>query len=241
MRRKKPSIAVVIPVYNPPSLFWPFVTRLRRALQHPLIVVNDGSSDTFAGRFADLAALPGTTVLIHPRNRGKGAALKTAMVHIRTKLPDVAGIVTVDADGQHEVTDIRACLTKAVRKPDHFLIGTRLPRKQMPMRSRTGNAATRIILRVLHRMFVRDTQSGLRYIPKSLMAACELSTFDKYDFELDMIIRAIQSRIPYAEFPIRPIYINRNRASHFKVVKDSLFVAQVFVYHLRNPKTKARK
>lgn len=232
---KSAVIPIVIPVYNPPELFVPFVKRLRKAISPPIIVVNDGSSAPFRSMFTAINQLPDTMVIGYRKNAGKGAALKYAMRHLRQYASDLSGIITVDADGQHETDDVRTCLAAAKKNPYTLLIGTRLPRKHMPLRSRTGNALTRTFLYLLHRFYVKDTQSGLRYIPTSLMSLCEASTYNAYDFELDMIIRALRTHIAIGEFPMRPIYINKNKSSHFKSVKDSLFVARVFYHHFRTP------
>lgn len=229
------SIHIVIPVYNPPDLFWTFFRRLRTSVRGHILIVNDGSDSGFSRQFDRLSAYANTTVITHDRNRGKGAALKTAMSYLRKNHPGTHGILTVDADGQHETDDIASCLSLARKEKHTFIIGTRLPRTMMPIRSRTGNALTRMFLYLLHGRFVRDTQSGLRYIPISLMELCEISVFDKYDFELDMIILALRGNIPVRQIPMRPIYINRNKSSHFRTASDSWYVAKVFWHRLRHP------
>lgn len=236
MKRQRTPVPVVIPVYNPPALFEEYIRSLRRAIETPIIVVNDGSSPPFDPLFAAIARLPGTTVLRHTVNRGKGAALKTAMTHTLALASLPSGIVTVDADGQHAISDVEKTLAMVDRSADSLLIGSRFDRIRMPAKSRFGNALTRSALRVFHGRMVFDTQSGLRYIPLPLMHLCISSVFDRYDFELDMIVHAVRARIPIAEFPIETIYINRNRASHFKSVNDSMHVAKVFWHHLVTPK-----
>jgi glycosyltransferase involved in cell wall biosynthesis len=225
-------IPVVIPVYNPPTQFVPFVRTLRKKSDAPLIIINDGSGEDFRSLFRSLQHLSDTFILTHNRNKGKGAALKTAMQHILHTMPDAIGIITADADGQHVSNDIIACDALARILPPTLLIGTRVERTNMPLTSRTGNTLTRAALRILHGKHVGDTQSGLRYVPSILMEHSVKSIFDKYDFELDMLILAIQEHIPIVEFPIETIYINKNKASHFKTLKDSLYVARVFTHHL---------
>ncbi len=230
---KKPSvIPVVIPVYNPPGEFEPFVDSLRKNHTAPIVIVNDGSHPSFNPLFRRLVRSYEASLLVHTKNKGKGAALKTAMQHILRTMPEAGGIITADADGQHVAHDILICDALARKSATAFLIGTRVTRSNMPLKSRTGNALTRGFLRLLHGTHVGDTQSGLRYIPAGLMEQCVGSVFDKYDFELDMIVQAINAGIPIVEFPIETIYLNKNRASHYKILKDSWYVARVFVHHL---------
>ena len=103
-----PDIVAVVPAYNPGEALLRLVDALRGRLS--LLVVDDGSED--ASVFERLPEGEGVTVLAHAANRGKGAALKTAFRHVVDR-PDAAGVVTVDADGQHLPADalkVAACL-----------------------------------------------------------------------------------------------------------------------------------
>ena len=226
-------IPIVIPVYNPPDQFGPFVRNLRRMTDEPIIIINDGSHDRFIRHFALLSKLTRTTILTHQTNKGKGAALKTAMHHLVRAMPRALGIITADADGQHVPSDILVCEQLAKNKQSSLIIGTRVSRKNMPLKSRAGNAITRSVLHLLHNRRINDTQSGLRYIPLPLIKDCLSSIFNKYDFELDMLIRASRAKIPIIEFPIETIYLNNNRASHYKAFTDSWYVANVFMHYAK--------
>lgn len=227
-----PVIPVVVPVYNPPIQFAPFIRSLQENTSAPIILINDGSDKKFSSLFHSLGTHRRTKLITHEVNKGKGAALKTAMRYVSEYEKQSIGIITADADGQHITSDILACERIAKERHPALIIGARVDRARMPLRSRFGNAVTRTALQALHRQYVLDTQSGLRYIPKDLFAACGLSKFDKYDFELDMIIHAVKARIPIVEYPIQTIYINHNKASHYKLIKDTAYVAQVFFHHL---------
>lgn len=231
--KKDEPIPIVIPVYNPPEQFMPFMRSLTQSTTAPIIIVNDGSSDIYAALFQSITEFKNVTLLTHDANQGKGAALKTAMHHVLKNIPSSHGIITADADGQHVSVDIIACETLARTKTNELLIGTRVSRSHMPLKSRTGNAITRTALKFLHGTHVGDTQSGLRYIPMTLIRHCIESHFNKYDFELDMLIRAVYASVPITEFPIETIYLNKNRASHYKTVRDSTYVASVFLHHIK--------
>lgn len=230
---KQDQIPIVIPVYNPPHEFEPFIRDVSHSLPNPIVCVNDGSDRRHRALFQRVKKLPHVILLTSVANRGKGAALQLAFSEILSRLPDAPGAVTADADGQHTVFDIQQALTFATRHATRLGIGTRTKRHVMPIKSRTGNALTRITLSLLHKAWVRDTQSGLRYVPRLLMADTLLSMFSKYDFELDMLIRAVRLPLVIDEFEISTIYLNKNRASHYKVVSDSVFVAKVFLHYVR--------
>ncbi len=71
-----------------------------------IVVVNDGSSAAYDEIFQSVDALVGCTVLRHPENIGKGAALKTGYEHILKNLPKCLGVITADSDDQHAAADV---------------------------------------------------------------------------------------------------------------------------------------
>ena len=70
-----------------------------------IIVVNDGSRDTYEQYFKDFEK-KGIIVLKHHINYGKGRALKTALNYILNEYKDIKAIITADSDGQHSPEDI---------------------------------------------------------------------------------------------------------------------------------------
>ena len=90
---------VVIPAYQPDEKLYALVQALRDAADYPIVIVNDGSDRGKDELFYSLT--PYATVLTHSVNRGKGAAIKTALAYIRDNYPLSEGVITVDADGQH--------------------------------------------------------------------------------------------------------------------------------------------
>src|SRR3989442_391818 len=113
------AVAVVIPAYQAAATIAAVLAASARALPSAaLYVVDDGSRDgTGEGGRGN-----GATVLVHPRNLGKGAALRTG---IDRALADGAGVVvTLDADGQHPPEEIPRLVapiaTVYTGRPSHF-------------------------------------------------------------------------------------------------------------------------
>src|SRR5699024_4084491 len=98
-------IALVIPALEPDGRLPALLRALGPDWSGPAVVVDDGSSAAAQPYFAEAERL-GATVLRHPANRGKGAALKTAFAHCLAVWPNLLGCVTADADGQHTPADI---------------------------------------------------------------------------------------------------------------------------------------
>lgn len=100
------GISIIIPSLNPDKKLIQTVNLLCSAGFRDLIVVNDGSSPDHTEPFRVLEKQEHCTVLTHPHNRGKGAALKTAFSYLLENRPGLRGVVTVDADGQHMAHDV---------------------------------------------------------------------------------------------------------------------------------------
>ena len=96
--------ALIIPAYKPCRQMLELVGKVVESSEFQPIVVDDGSGEEFSPIFEGLPE--GVVLLRHPQNRGKGAALKTALEYILQNLPECDLAVTADADGQHSFEDI---------------------------------------------------------------------------------------------------------------------------------------
>ena len=214
-------LAVVIPAYRPSA----GLIDLLGALQDsglPIVVVDDGSGPEFASTFARAAAFPNVQLLRHAVNLGKGAALKTAFNHLLCSVPDLVGVVTADADGQHDPEDILGVAAELAKHPNALVLGARMFGEDVPLRSRFGNVLTRGIMHALLGRRITDTQTGLRGIPASLLPRLLRLEATGYEFALEMLLAAHHLSMPVVERPIRTIYEPGNKSSHFNPIIDSM-------------------
>jgi glycosyltransferase involved in cell wall biosynthesis len=105
----KSFIAAAIPAFNEEKTIGRIVLLAKRHAD-VVVVCDDGSTDMTA----EIAERLGATVLRHPRNMGKGAALRTALEYLKQQNPDV--VVTMDADGQHDLRRYRGFCVEFDRK-----------------------------------------------------------------------------------------------------------------------------
>ncbi len=155
------KIAIVIPAYGPDKHLLSLVSEIKeekdlKALS--LIVVDDGTKDQILfdqlqDKFSQLV------ILHHAQNKGKGGALKTGFSYIIEHLPEVAGIATLDADGQHKVSDLKKCLVSFT--PGELVLGVRSFEQDVPWRSRFGNQLTSFLVKKTTGSDFQDTQTGL--------------------------------------------------------------------------------
>ena len=225
-------VSVIIPAYKPDQKLLETLTGLREAGFTDLLVVDDGSGPAFAEVFRRAEALPGVTVLRHPVNRGKGAALKTAMAFFDRHRPDQAGVVTADADGQHLPRDI-AAVARAMLDSGQVALGVRdFSGPHVPFRSRAGNRITIAVFRLFLGMKISDTQTGLRAIPRRDLALLAGAGGDRYEYETNMLFLMNRCRVPFVEVPITVVYLEGNRSSHFRAVRDSARIYALFLKYL---------
>lgn len=218
------SLSIVIPAYEPAPSLPAFVDSLASAVTS-IVVVDDGSGMEYRAIFESVRAVPGVILLEHPMNRGKGAALKTGIQHALAAQTNDIGIVTADADGQHDAADVLRVAAALAAQPTALTLGVRHLSATAPARSRLGNAVTRTAVRLVIGHALTDTQTGLRGVPRALAAAMLDVSSTRYEFELDMLIACRRLRVPIREVAIRTIYLDGNRSSHFRPLIDSIRIA----------------
>jgi glycosyltransferase involved in cell wall biosynthesis len=159
-----PSLTIVIPAYNEEkslTKFLPLVIAFCKQKAHKLIVVNDGSKDGTAGV---LAAFSGESLLnvIHNKvNTGYGGAIKKGVRSANTDF-----VVTIDADGQHNLDDVAKLLQKAIETDADMVVGNR--GKTSGYYRGLGKWLIRKIARVLMPMHIEDINSGMKLYDTSL-------------------------------------------------------------------------
>jgi len=221
---------IIIPAYQPELVLIDIVKKLCENSEQKIIVINDGSSIDKNNIFIELAKTSNVDVLRHAENLGKGRALRTGFNHFLLNYAhDCLGVVTADADGQHIPEDILKLSESLIKHPHELNIGIRDFKGKIPFRSKFGNGFTRLFFRFIVGIKLSDTQSGLRAIPKFFIEEMLEVTTSGYDFELDMLMRAARRRIKIIEIPIHTIYLDKNKASHFNPLADSLKIYFVFV------------
>lgn len=218
---------VLIPAYEPGDRLPTLVADLLTADPDlAVLVVDDGSGPAFAAVFGS-AAEAGARVVAHDRNRGKGDALKTGFALIRDEYPG-EDVVTADADGQHTPDDILRIADElradAADGRTELVLGSRAFSGRVPARSRLGNAIARGLFRVASGRALRDTQTGLRGIPATLIAWSLDQPGSRFEYEQNVLLRAARGGIAMREVPIETVYLDHNASSHFRPLADSVRV-----------------
>lgn len=212
------NIVVIIPAYNPPQELVDFTKKLFDLGIKNIVVVNDGSLPNYKKIFDSLK----TVVVNHTINMGKGRALKSAFNYCLNNFKNITGVVTADADGQHAIKDIVNIVRILDLKKRNLIIGAREFDKSIPFRSKFGNLITRKIFSLITGQKIKDTQSGLRGIPFEYLSKLISLPGEQYEYETNMLLHTKNFGISIKEIPIKTIYIDNNKSSHFNPIFDSL-------------------
>src|SRR5437660_8779255 len=192
------AVAVVIPAYQAAATLGAVVTGARRACPDATVyVVDDGSGD----ETGEGGRGKGATVLVHPRNLGKGAALRTG---IDRALADGAAIVvTLDADGQHPPEEIPRLVAPIARGEADVVLGARARTAAMPLGRRCSNWLSAALASRIGNRAVPDAQTGFRAVARR---AAELvrPREARYDFEAAFLLAALAQGLRVRPAPTAP-------------------------------------
>jgi len=220
--------AAIVPSYQPDRRLLECVDGLLAAGFSRIVVVDDGSDPEKRQFFDEVAAKEGCVVLHHPENRGKGAAVKTALVWTAENLPGVAGFVTCDSDGQHRPADCVAVAEAMLNGQRGVYLGTRdFSSAATPLRSRFGNFWTSVFFWLVHGVWLRDTQTGLRAFRIGDAAFLAGVAGDRFEYEAAVLCEAARHRVPIVQVPIETVYMDGNSSSHFCPLRDSVVICRV--------------
>lgn len=204
-------VLALIPAWNEATRIGPVVEEARRHL--PVLVVNDGSTDETAA----IAEAAGAVVVHHPENRRKGAALQTGFAWALEHGYDA--VLTLDADGQHDPTEIPKFLAALREGAGDLIIGERdFSKMAWPRPFTTRFGAWLLSLALGTR--ITDNQSGYRLLTRRLLEQMRLTTTG-FEMEVEMIWEALRLNMTIGWVPIRTIY-GIDKPSYFHPVKDTL-------------------
>jgi len=218
-----PRICSLIPVYNNHMTIAGVVNALLQQLS-AVIIVDDGSSDGTESIVDQLVCEhPGVvSVVHHPQNRGKGAAVQSGLQQAATL--GYTHALQVDADGQHDLNDLPAFLQGIGDHPKALLLGAPIFDGDMPAIRRHGRKLTQAMIAMeMGTWDVPDAMCGFRVYP--VTAICRLGRMDpRMSFDPEVMIRAHWAGIPLKRIPTRVRYLppEEGGISHFLMVNDNI-------------------
>ena len=220
---------LAIPIYNHGATIESVIESLGH-LGLPCIIVNDGSdAETRSRIFALEKKFSWVNLIHHPVNRGKGAALRTAYQAASDR--GFSHVVQVDADGQHDTSDIPRFLECAQMNPDALILGTPIFDDSVPWHRLHGRKLSQFVvwMETLSTQ-VADPLCGFRCIPLNLAIQIlgRHRMGDRMDFDPELIIRMVRAGVSVVNIPTCVRY-PESGISHFRMGKDNLLIALAYL------------
>jgi glycosyltransferase involved in cell wall biosynthesis len=220
---EKGAFAIVIPVYNHGPMIESVIMNSLK-LNLPVIVVDDGSTDSSSDRIKNI---DGIQFLRWRENRGKGAAIISGFDRA-SEIADWA--ITIDADGQHNPEDALNLIRAIPENSRPLVVGMRqgMTDQDVPWTSSFGRKFSNFWVKISGGPQMTDSQSGFRIypLPESMNLGVKARRFQ---FEVEILVRAAWANIPVIEVPVSVSYAKGPlRISHFRPFVDSIRNARTF-------------
>jgi glycosyltransferase involved in cell wall biosynthesis len=202
------GIGVVIPAYNAEKTIGSIAKELISFGfdRDNIIVVDDGSKDMTKKITTDMKL----SVVHHEKNMGKGMALRSGFGHARSR--NLRAAVTLDADGQHRVTEL--CRFLEHRDDYDLIIGLRRNSiATMPFLRQLTNRTTSLVISLLSNTYIPDTQCGFRYVNLAIFDTIDLKT-KNFQTESELVVKAVRHDYKVAFVPITAVYNNEKSYIH---------------------------
>jgi glycosyltransferase involved in cell wall biosynthesis len=210
---------IVIPAYNSAHCLPALLNELLRIIDpQNVLVVDDGSTDDTSMQLKDFTIHQ----IKHSINRGKGAALSSGLHWALANGFDWT--VTMDADGQHALDDLKAFMSLPLKVNTGIVVGQRSHiGSDMPLHRRFSNWSTTAAVSLLAGQPVFDAQCGFRLYRNDLAKALPIE--GRFQWEAQALILCARQGYGIQAVPIKTLYTGNG--SHMQLLPDTLRFLQM--------------
>ncbi|MCL5025860.1 MAG: glycosyltransferase family 2 protein [Chloroflexi bacterium] len=195
------KLSVIIPVYNERGTIRELLQRVRAvdaAMEKELVVVDDYSTDGTREILAEEAASPDVRLMLHPVNRGKGAAVRTGLEHATGNI-----LLVQDADLEYDPTDYPILLQPILSGQTKAVYGSRFlgNRKDMTLSHAWGNRIITIVANLLYRTKLTDVETCYKVFTSEVKDKIHLKA-PRWGFDPEITARILKNGYRIVEVPI---------------------------------------
>ncbi len=205
-----PTLFVVMPVFNEPVTLRASVARVRAAdvgagWSTQIVLIDDGSSDSTPDAVRGLGAEGAAITLFHPKNRGKGAAIRTGFAHALSLASSGDAVIIQDADLEYDPTDFASLLAPVVRGEADVVLGNRWavpPKGLKRLAHRMLNGFLTLSSNLMTGLRVNDMECCLKLftVPALRTIMGELDE-ERFGIEPQIVAACARHRLRVAEAP----------------------------------------
>lgn len=222
------SICVIIPVYEHENAIGLVIDQLK-LYGLPCILINDGSSEHCSRKLQQYAKIEKSWLTLYERpvNGGKGAAVMDGLLLAIDR--GFSHAIQIDADGQHQLSDLNKFLTASEQSPKHLILGQPCFDASVPKQRLYGRKFTNfwIHINTLSHAIV-DGMCGFRCYPlaavEKLLQTKKLSR--RMDFDIEIAVRLYWQGLDVINIPTRVQY-PLDGVSHFKMLLDNYCISKI--------------
>jgi glycosyltransferase involved in cell wall biosynthesis len=194
------KLSVIIPIYNEANTIHTILDRvLATNLATEIILVDDASSDGTRDLLASLDGNKGIRVILHDKNQGKGAAVRTG---IAAATGDV--ILIQDADLEYDPRDYPALLRPIEEGLAKVVYGSRFlggPRRVAMFWHMLANKLLTFATNLLYNTILSDMETGYKVFRREVLAGIKLRA-NRFDFEPEFTAKILKRKEHIYEVPI---------------------------------------
>jgi len=194
------KLSVIIPCYNEEATVEEIVRQvLATGLVHEVIVVDDGSTDGTRDVLARMDNQDGVRIILHERNQGKGAAVRTGLQHATGEV-----MLVQDADLEYDPRDYPAMLRPIEEGRAKAVYGSRFlggPRRTMFFWHMVGNRFLTLVTNLLYDTILSDMETCYKMFTADVAENLILKS-PRWGFDPEITAKILRQGIRIYEVPI---------------------------------------
>jgi glycosyltransferase involved in cell wall biosynthesis len=194
------KLSVVVPVYNEEKTIAEILKRVQNVgLADEIIVIDDGSSDGTAAIIKKLSSDKGIKFIAHPKNLGKGAAVRTGIEAARGEM-----ILVQDADLEYYPEDYPALIKPIENGSADAVYGSRFmggPRRTTMFWHMVANKMLTFLTNILYNNILTDMETGYKLFKREILQDITIRS-NSFDFEPEITAKLLKRRARIFEVPI---------------------------------------
>ena len=194
----------------------------------PVLIVDDGSEKEQSDRMRELCKKNNFQFIRLPLNKGKGQAVITGMKKALEQ--NYTHALQIDADGQHNFSDIPLFLTYAKKHPDRLINGCPVYGQDVPKSRLYGRKITNFWVCVETFSPPMDAMCGFRVYPlKRIENILSNIRFLRMGFDIEILVKTKWLGIDVLPLKTAVIY-PKDGVSHFRAIKDNVLISCLHTY-----------